>query len=172
MIFRHARRLAEKQAKVQIKDCVITVPPNWSLNRRRALIDAGTLSGLTTLSLVHENTAAALYYGINRLDENKTHTVLFYNMGSNSLQVSLVEYGAANSTDKEKKPLETIRVLADTVEERISGLAFDKVLTDIFADEFDKLPARKGIQKYKIFLFSFLLESSKIIEFLLNNFRI
>ena len=55
------------------------------------------------LSFIHENTAAALYHGINRLDNETVHRVLFYNMGASSLKVSLVEYNAINNTGKEKR---------------------------------------------------------------------
>jgi molecular chaperone DnaK (HSP70) len=100
MILRYAKTLAEKQGSIQIKDCVITVPSHWRMNARLALATAAKISGLHVLSFVHENTAAALYYGIDRVDENKTHTVLFYNLGAQSLQVSVVEYAAVNSTLK------------------------------------------------------------------------
>ena len=45
------------------------------------LIDAAEMAGLYVLQLVHENVAAAVMYGIDRLDKEKEHVVLFYNMG-------------------------------------------------------------------------------------------
>jgi molecular chaperone DnaK (HSP70) len=49
-----------------------------------------------------------------------------------------------NTTDKsQKKPIETIRILADVVEEEVSGSAFDHVLVNHFAEIFDNLPSRK-----------------------------
>ena len=60
------------------------------------------------------------------------------------MKVSLVEYQAVNSTDKSyKKPIETVKVLADSVEEEVSGNHFDHVLINHFADIFDNLPSRQ-----------------------------
>lgn len=74
-----------------------------------------------------------------------------YNMGSSSLKVSLVEFVAVNLTNDKihKKPIETVRVLADYIEEEVSGLAFDQILAEYFANEFDKLPSRKGKKSIK-----------------------
>ena len=77
--------LSEKFGKVEIKDCVFTVPSHWSIRARYQLLQAIELAGLNVLSLIHENTAAALFYSIERTDENKTHTVIFYNLGANNL---------------------------------------------------------------------------------------
>jgi hypoxia up-regulated 1 len=55
-------------------------------------IDAAELAGLSVLQLVHENTAAATLYGIERLDKDKDHTVLFYNMGGMDTEVNIVKY--------------------------------------------------------------------------------
>jgi hypoxia up-regulated 1 len=46
---------------------------------------------MNPLAFISENTAAALFYGLDRLD-NETQRIIFYNMGSSSLKVSLVEY--------------------------------------------------------------------------------
>lgn len=172
MILRHAKRLSEKQASIEIKDCVITVPGNWNLDQKRALLDAASLAGLHVLAYIGENTAGALYYGIERSD-NETHTVLFYNLGSSSLKVSLVEYLAVNSTDRNyKKPIETIKVLADTVMEEVSGLAFDQVLANHFADIFDNLESRKhksSIRTSNGGMIKLLKECNKLKEVLSAN---
>jgi hypoxia up-regulated 1 len=85
-----------------MRDVVITVPPYADFKYRLALKDAVSLTGMNALSFIHENTAAALYLGINRLD-NETSRIIFYNMGSSSLKVSLVEYKAILNEGKNKK---------------------------------------------------------------------
>ena len=172
MILKLAKRLSEKQGAIEIKDCVITTPGNWNADQKRALIDSANLAGLHVLAFMNENTAGALYYGIERND-NETHTVIFYNLGSSSLKVSLVEYIAVNSTDKSyKKPIETIKVLADIVVEEVSGLAFDRVLADHFADVFDNLPDRKHKSSIKSSypgMIKLLKECNKLKETLSAN---
>jgi molecular chaperone DnaK (HSP70) len=56
------------------------------------MIDAAEMAGLYVMQLIHENTAVATIYGIDRLDSEKTHTVLFYNMGGLDTEVSVVRY--------------------------------------------------------------------------------
>ena len=69
-----------------VKDTVITVPEFATAHERRALLDAADVAGLTVLSLMDENTAAALQHAISQTYEEDTN-VLFYNMGANSIQV-------------------------------------------------------------------------------------
>ncbi len=85
MILKLGKLNAEKQGKIEIKDCVITVPAHWDYDRRISLLASVYIAGLNPLSFIHENSAAALYYAIERLDENKTHTVLIYNIGAYNL---------------------------------------------------------------------------------------
>jgi len=56
------------------------------------ILDSAEIAGLSVLQLVHENTAAAVMFGIDRLDTEKPVTVLFYNMGGKDTEVSLVRY--------------------------------------------------------------------------------
>ena len=101
MILHSGKRYAEKMAEIpNIRDCVLTVPVNWSLRQRIALVQAAKIAGLSPLALIHDNTAAALHFGISRLADNATNTVLFYNVGATNTQASLVEYSYMNNTVK------------------------------------------------------------------------
>lgn len=146
MYIKHAKILADKQTNMNIRDVVVTVPPFYGIPERVALAEAVTLASLKPLAFVHENTAAALYYAIERKDENKTHTVLFYNLGSTSLKVTLVEFTMENSTergDPKGKKYESFTVLADAWED-VGGYQFDLNLANWLADEYDNQPSRKG----------------------------
>lgn len=70
---------------------MITVPSHWNINQRSALKSAARIASLEVLGIMNENTAAALYYGLERAD-NETHYAMFYNIGSSNIQVNLVEY--------------------------------------------------------------------------------
>jgi len=144
MIFRHIKKLASDQAERQLRDIAVTVPPFWGFKERYALHDALLLADLNPLAFISENTAAALYYALERQD-NVTHTMLMYNLGSTSLKVSLFEFVLQNSTDKsDKGTVESFRVLAEAWEEDLGGLVFDLGLAHHFAKEFDNKPSRKG----------------------------
>ena len=147
MIFRHVKRLASKQAERQLRDVAVAIPPFWSFKERYALHDSLTLADLNPLAFISENTAAALYYSLERQD-NETHTAMFYNLGSTSLKVSLVEFYLQNSTEKQDKgsSFETLKVLAETWDDELGGVVFDLNLAKHLAKEFDAKPARAGKQ--------------------------
>lgn len=81
---KHAKEIAASFGEgKKVRDCVITVPSYFTQHERSAVYTAAEIADLKILSLVEENTAAALHYGIDRTPEgNKTNTVLFYNMGA------------------------------------------------------------------------------------------
>lgn len=86
MILHSAKRYAEKHSEIpNIRDCVISVPCNWSLRQRTALVQAARIAGLSPIALIHDNTAAALHYGISILEEDKNQNVLFYNIGATNI---------------------------------------------------------------------------------------
>ena len=89
MMLQYAKDITRDYSNGQsIKDCVITVPSSFTQHERRALYDTAALVDLKILSLIEENTAAALHFGIDRVFE-EPHNVLFYNMGSGTTQVRL-----------------------------------------------------------------------------------
>ena len=72
MMFRYVKQEAEKHIKGQIKDVVLTVPCHWNIKQRQFLVDAASLADFYVLSLVHENTAAALNYALSQRATNDT----------------------------------------------------------------------------------------------------
>ena len=90
------------------------------------LIDAAELAGLNVIQLVHENSAAAIMYGIDRLDTEKDLNVLIYNMGGRDTEVSVVRYSAA--TDNKNKTYEYVEIMGEGYDETLGGQAFDHVL--------------------------------------------
>jgi molecular chaperone DnaK (HSP70) len=93
--------------------------------------------------LVHENTAAATMFGIDRLDRNKSLTVLFYNMGATDTEVSIVRYSTVNEMPQ-NKTVEHIEILSEAWDENLGGSDFDKVLINMIAERFNALKERQG----------------------------
>ena len=75
----------------EIKKAVITVPAYFNDNQRQATKDAGEIAGLEVVRLVNEPTAAALAYGLDKL--NKEMKVLVYDFGGGTLDVTIMEFG-------------------------------------------------------------------------------
>ncbi|KAF0750652.1 hypothetical protein AaE_006632 [Aphanomyces astaci] len=129
MVFTHAKTITNEFAEGPVRD--------W----RQAVIDAAEIAGIRVLSLIDENTAAALHHAlsIDVPEVGKPTRVMFYNMGSTSLQVSVVEYTSRIVPDgfKKNKTIVDFEVLGKSWDESLGGSQFDLRLADKFADEFN-----------------------------------
>src|SRR5580698_1432021 len=103
------RKLAEDASKFlgeRVTEAVITVPAYFNDAQRQATRDAGRIAGLEVLRIINEPTAAALAYG---LDKKSNETVLVYDLGGGTFDVSIVDYLAddfqrENGIDLRKDP--------------------------------------------------------------------
>ncbi len=91
MTLRYISKEAEKFANTPCNELVLLIPSYWNLKQRKFVIRAAEAAQLEVFSLLSENTAAALNYGMNS-NVNGTSKILFYNLGANSLQMTIVEY--------------------------------------------------------------------------------
>lgn len=97
MLLRVVQRNAKKETGISIDDVVITVPVYFSQAERQAVLDAAKIAGLNVISLINENTAAAVQYSIDRqYNVSETHTACFFNMGATDTSVTVVKYSAYN----------------------------------------------------------------------------
>lgn len=136
MVFELAKSMSETYSKGSIKDCAVTVPPYWTRTQRQLLLQTAEAAKLHVLSLVHENTAAALYYGVDRNDTETPHYALFYNLGASKLQVTLARYTAIQKRFGAYKTIENIEVLGHAWDEEIGGNRLDAMLAGYLADAF------------------------------------
>ena len=121
------RKLVDDAAKYlgeKITDAVITVPAYFNDAQRQATKDAGKIAGLNVLRIINEPTAAALAYG---LDKKKNETILVFDLGGGTFDVSILEVGEG-----------VFEVKATSGDTHLGGDDFDKVLVDWLADEFKK----------------------------------
>ena len=85
------KRDAEAYLGDTVTDAVITVPAYWGDAERTATKEAGAIAGLNVLRIVNEPTAAALAYGLDKGD--KDQTILVFDLGGGTFDVSLLEIG-------------------------------------------------------------------------------
>ena len=116
---------AEGYLGQQVTEAVITVPAYFTDAQRQATKDAGRIAGLDVKRIINEPTAAALAYGMDKLDEEKK--ILVFDLGGGTVDVSILEIGDG-----------TFEVLATAGNNRLGGDDFDKVIIDYLADEFKK----------------------------------
>lgn len=124
MILQKLKRDAEEYLGEEVTEAVITVPAYFTDAQRQATKDAGRIAGLEVKRIINEPTAAALAYG---LDDEKEHTILVYDLGGGTFDVSILELGDG-----------VFEVLATSGDNKLGGDDFDQRLIDYMADEFMK----------------------------------
>ncbi len=132
MILRKLKTDAEAYLGEKIKKAVVTVPAYFSDSQRQATKDAGTIAGLEVLRIVNEPTAAALAYG---LDKSEEHTVLVFDLGGGTFDVSILELAEG-----------VFEVKATSGNNRLGGDDWDQKIIDWLVAEFRK---KEGIDLSK-----------------------
>ncbi|GHU34175.1 hypothetical protein FACS1894166_11220 [Bacilli bacterium] len=87
----YGKQFAESKLGTKITKAVITVPAYFNNEQKQATMNAGKIAGLEVLRLVAEPTAAALAYGLDKLD--KEQKILVYDLGGGTYDVSLLDIG-------------------------------------------------------------------------------
>ena len=90
-ILQKLKRDAESYLGETVSDAVITVPAYFNDAQRQATKEAGEIAGLNVLRIINEPTAAALAYGLDKAD--KEQTILVFDLGGGTFDVSLLEIG-------------------------------------------------------------------------------
>ncbi len=90
-VLQKLKRDAESYLGEEVTDAVITTPAYFSDHQRQATKEAGTIAGLNVLRIVNEPTAAALAYGLDKGE--KDQTILVFDLGGGTFDVSLLEIG-------------------------------------------------------------------------------
>jgi molecular chaperone DnaK len=124
MILQKMKADAESYLGQKIEKAVITVPAYFSDSQRQATKDAGRIAGLEVMRIVNEPTAAALAYG---LDKGEDHTILVYDLGGGTFDVSILELGDG-----------VFEVKATSGNNRLGGDDFDECVVIWMAEQFKK----------------------------------
>src|SRR5438046_3329484 len=90
-VLQKLKRDAEAYLGEDVTDAVITVPAYFNDAQRQATKEAGTIAGLNVLRIINEPTAAALAYGLDKGE--KEQTILVFDLGGGTFDVSLLEIG-------------------------------------------------------------------------------
>ena len=124
MILQKLKADAEAYLGQPVTEAVITVPAYFSDSQRQATKDAGKIAGLDVKRIVNEPTAAALAYG---LDKEKEQTIMVYDLGGGTFDVSILEIGDG-----------LVEVKATAGDTHLGGDDFDQRIMNYLVAEFKK----------------------------------
>jgi molecular chaperone DnaK (HSP70) len=138
MIFEYIKQLTAAQVGTPINECVITIPPWYTQKERVILLDAGKIAKLRILGLITEQVGTSLEYGSSKIRGFKTpKTVMFYDIGANSVKVYITRFRPATGKDSDK--LGTLKVRGVAWDQRLGGMDFDSVIANECIKEFKRL---------------------------------
>ena len=125
MILGYLKDYAESYLGDKVTKAVITVPAYFNDSQRQATKNAGKIAGLEVERIINEPTAAALAYGLDK--QENTHTVLVYDLGGGTFDVSVMELGDG-----------VFEVKATAGNNHLGGDDFDERIMDYLVEQFKK----------------------------------
>lgn len=128
-ILKKMKKSAEDFLGEKVTGAVITVPAYFNDAQRQATKDAGRIAGLEVKRIINEPTAAALAYGLDKNEGDRT--VAVYDLGGGTFDISIIEIDEA---DGEK----TFEVLATNGDTHLGGEDFDNRMINYLVNEFKK----------------------------------
>jgi len=125
MILQYLKGYAEEYLGEKVDKAVITVPAYFNDAQRQATKDAGRIAGLEVERIVNEPTAAALAYGLDKVDHEEK--ILVFDLGGGTFDVSILELGDG-----------VFEVLATSGNNHLGGDDFDQRIMNYLIEEFKK----------------------------------
>jgi molecular chaperone DnaK len=128
-VLRKMKKTAEEYLGEAVNEAVITVPAYFNDSQRQATKDAGRIAGLEVKRIINEPTAAALAYGMDKAQGDRT--VAVYDLGGGTFDISIIEIAEVDGEHQ-------FEVLATNGDTFLGGEDFDLRLIEFLADEFKK----------------------------------
>lgn len=125
MILSYIKDYAEAYLGEKVTKAVITVPAYFDDSQRQATKDAGKIAGLEVERIINEPTAAALAYGFDK--QKELHTILVYDLGGGTFDVSILELGEG-----------VVEVKSTNGNTHLGGDDFDQRIIDFLVETFRK----------------------------------
>lgn len=130
-VLRKMKKTAEDYLGEEVTEAVITVPAYFNDAQRQATKDAGRIAGLEVKRIINEPTAAALAFGLDKVDKGD-RKIAVYDLGGGTFDVSIIEIADVDG----EKQFEVLSTNGDTF---LGGEDFDQRVIDYILDEFKKV---------------------------------
>ena len=127
MVLYKLKETAERHLGRPVSDAVVTIPARFNDSQRQATKDAGVIAGLNVLRIVNEPTAAAIAYGLDKMNSEDERRVLVFDLGGGTFDVSVLAIDGG-----------VFEVLATSGNTHLGGEDFDNRLVDFLSLAFKK----------------------------------
>lgn len=124
-ILQYLKGYAEDYLGEKVNKAVITVPAYFTDAQRQATKDAGRIAGLEVERIINEPTAAALAYGVDKTEQDKT--IMVYDLGGGTFDVSILELGGG-----------VFEVVSTSGDNHLGGDDFDNAVANYIIEKFKK----------------------------------
>ncbi|CAL4913809.1 unnamed protein product [Urochloa decumbens] len=139
MVLAKMRETAEVYLGTTVRNAVVTVPVYFNNSQRQATIDAGTIAGLNVTRIINEPTAAAIAYGLDKMPvSNEGRTVLVFDLGGGTLDVSLLNIDPWTACERSKRMLSSTAETTVEIDSLHEGLDFCATITRSRFEELNK----------------------------------
>jgi len=128
-VLQKMKKTAEDYLGEEVTEAVITVPAYFNDSQRQATKDAGKIAGLDVKRIINEPTAAALAFGMDKQEGDRT--VAVYDLGGGTFDISIIEIAEIDGEHQ-------IEVLSTNGDTFLGGEDFDQRLIDYLVEEFKK----------------------------------
>jgi molecular chaperone DnaK len=125
MVLQKMKKTAEDYLGTTVNQAVVTVPAYFNDAQRQATKEAGEIAGLKVERIINEPTAAALAYGLDKADKDRTIAV--FDLGGGTFDISILDLGDG-----------VFEVKSTNGDTHLGGDDFDQVIIDWLAEEFSK----------------------------------
>ncbi len=130
-VLRKMKKTAEDYLGEEVTEAVITVPAYFNDAQRQATKDAGRIAGLDVKRIINEPTAAALAFGLDKIEKGD-RKIAVYDLGGGTFDVSIIEIADVDG----EKQFEVLSTNGDTF---LGGEDFDQRIIDYIIEEFKKI---------------------------------
>jgi L1 cell adhesion molecule like protein len=127
MVLLKMKETAEAYLGQKVKKAVVTVPAYFNDSQRQATKDAGSIAGLDVLRIINEPTAAAIAYGLDKIEEKVEKNILIFDLGGGTFDVSLLTIEGG-----------VFEVKATAGDTHLGGEDFDNRMVNHFVEEFKR----------------------------------
>jgi len=164
-----AKLIAENMSGKSVDKGVLTVPRFFNQYERLSIVNAAEIAGIKVISLMNEDTAAAVNYAMTRNFESQPKYYIFFDMGASSTTITLYSIKSVNNPNEKSKKSPEIEIINYNYDKTLGGLAFDRELQLLIVEKIKEITKAENIENDAKVMAKILIKARKAKEILSVN---